>query len=108
MLFNIVLLIHFIAFLLYFREVTTAIAKPDQLRDKTGLILGIIILLTGVCLVALKYPVINYYKVVPKTGIFLIIAVINGVYGGKVIPRKVNYVLLGLTMLASLIAVIKL
>lgn len=108
MLFNIILLLHFIAFLLYFREVTSAIAKPDQFRDKTGLILGIVILLTGVFLVALKYPAINYYKVVPKTVIFFIIAVTNGVYGGRIIPRKVNYMLLGLTILASLIAVIKL
>lgn len=101
------LLIHFIAFLLYFREIVTAIAKPDQPGDKTGLILGIIILLTGIGLVWLKYPAINYYKVVPKTGIFLVIAVINGVYSGKLIPKKVNYILLGLTVLASVIAVIR-
>ncbi|MCW3463045.1 hypothetical protein [Chitinophaga nivalis] len=108
LLFNTILLLHFLAFMGYLG--TLVILWPHKttaIRDKKGLILGMIILFTGLLLVALKYPVINYYKVVPKTIIFLGIVGINILYDGKPYTKKVYYTLLGLTLLAAGIAVVR-
>jgi membrane-associated HD superfamily phosphohydrolase len=106
-LFNVILLIHFIAFLLYLLTLVTEMARPVLKRDKKGLALGIIILLTGLTLVALKYPNVNYYKVVPKLSIFLVIAVMSAVHGEKPMTRSTQYLLLTLSFLASAIGVVK-
>jgi hypothetical protein len=107
--FNIMLLIHFSAFLGYL--FTLAMLWPQRgegQRDKTGLVLGIIIFLTGIGLVYLKYPHVNYFKIVPKTTIFLAITVINVMYADKPYTRKIYYLLIGLTVLAGLIAAVRL
>jgi hypothetical protein len=107
LLFNVILLVHFIAFLLYLITLVMEMAKPVLKRDKKGLALGIIILLTGLTLVALKYPNVNYYKVIPKLSIFVAIAVISAAHGEKPMARSVQYLLLTLSILASLIAIVK-
>ena len=81
--------------------------NPVKQLPKIGLVLGISILVTGLLLVALKYPAINYYKVVPKLVIFGVISTLNGLYSKKTLPGKVYIAILSLTVLASLIAVVK-
>ncbi|MHA4810443.1 hypothetical protein ACX0G9_20220 [Flavitalea flava] len=107
LLFNCLLIIHFTAFLLYVAQLALLYPKIDSLRDKKGLIAGIIILLTGIGMVIIKYPHVNYYKVVPKTGIFLMIAIINALYSKREFTKPVYYLLVVLTLLASLIAIVK-
>jgi len=107
--FNTVLLIHFSAFLAYL--FTLAMLWPrrgEGQRDKTGLVLGIIIFLSGIGLVLLKYPHVNYFKIVPKTVIFLAITVINAMYADKPYTRKIYYLLITLAVLAGLIAAVRL
>ncbi|HVI47718.1 MAG TPA: hypothetical protein VM802_22795 [Chitinophaga sp.] len=106
-LFNIILLIHFAAFLVYVCKLVNLLARPGAPKDKQGLVLGIIILVTGFILVGMKYPAINYYKVVPKLGLFLAVTVINVMNGNKPESRKQLFWLLGLTVAAALIAVVK-
>ncbi|MBO9202188.1 MULTISPECIES: hypothetical protein [Niastella] len=106
-LFNIILILHFVAFLWYTALLVMLYPKPVKQLPKTGLLLGISILVSGLLLVALKYPVINYYKVVPKLVIFGVISTLNGLYSRKTLPVKVYLVIVGLTVLASLIAVVK-
>ncbi|WP_143309041.1 hypothetical protein [Chitinophaga vietnamensis] len=105
--FNILLLVHFCAFLAYVALLVSMLRVPPVKKEYTGLILGITILLTGIALVALKYPAINYYKVVPKTGLFLAVTVINAIGGNKLPSRKTIITLLTLTVTAALIAVLK-
>jgi len=107
--FNTVLLIHFAAFLWYL--FTLAMLWPQRgagPRNKTGLILGIIIFLSGISLVLLKYPHVNYFKVVPKTALFVAVTVINALYADKPFTKKIYYLLIGLTVSASLIAAVRL
>ncbi|MBC9911586.1 hypothetical protein [Chitinophaga varians] len=107
LLFNILLLLHFCAFAGYLFILATLWKDITAHRDKTGMILGIIILLTGIALAALKYPAINYYKVVPKLLIFVVITVLNIRFADKPFTRQAYYWLTGLTLLAALIAVIR-
>ncbi|WP_160716371.1 hypothetical protein [Chitinophaga solisilvae] len=107
LLFNVLLLIHFIAFAAYLWILVQLWPNPAAPRDKKGLILGIILLLTGIAMVALKYPHINYFKVVPKTGLFLVVTVINAVTGDKPYTRTAYYALIVLTLLAACIAVFR-
>jgi hypothetical protein len=106
MLFSVLLLIHFLAFATYIGHL--AVLWPTRgagPRSKTGLILGITLLLTGVLLVFLKYPNVNYYKVVPKTAIFLAVTTINIRFEGKDLSKTAYFALLGLTLLAGCIAI---
>jgi len=108
LLFNSILLLHFIAFLGYCG--TLALLWPSRgavVRDKKGLILGITILLTGIALVALKYPHVNYYKVIPKLALFVVVTGINIRFGGKPLTTAAYNALVGATLLAACIAVVK-
>ncbi|MGY0038204.1 DUF4267 domain-containing protein [Pedobacter sp. NJ-S-72] len=105
--FNIALLVHFTAFLLFLSKLILLFPREQRYTDKSGLLLGIVLLITGLLMVALKYPAINYYKVIPKTGIFLVISVLCAIYSGKVLPKPVYFTLLVLTVLASVIAVFR-
>ncbi|WP_343744318.1 hypothetical protein [Chitinophaga sp.] len=107
LLFNILLLLHFGAFAGYLFILASLWKDITAPRNKTGMILGIVILLTDIGLAALKYPAINYYKVVPKLLIFLVIAVLNGLFADKPLTRQAYYWLTGLTLLAALIAVVR-
>lgn len=102
-LFNIVLLTHFSAFIGAFSTLVVIFPKKDAPRSKAGLIMGIIILLTGITLVRLEYPFINYYKVIPKVAIFLTILIINIIYANKGYTKPIYYTLLGLSLLAALL-----
>lgn len=106
MLFSTILLIHFLAFAAYM--VHLGILWPTRgagVRSKTGLLLGITILVTGLLLVWLKYPTVNYYKVVPKTFAFLLVTAINIRFDKKPYTRLAYYALIGLALLAACIAV---
>jgi hypothetical protein len=106
MLFSVLLLIHFLAFATYIGYL--AVLWPTRgtgARSKAGLILGIILLLTGILLVMLKYPDVNYYKIVPKTAVFLIVTMINIRFGQKDLTKTAYYALLGFTLLAGCIAI---
>lgn len=106
-LFNTVLLLHFAAFILYLCQLVLLFPKQVRKKNPTGVWLGVAALVTGVLLVVLKYPAINYYKVVPKTALLLGIAVINGLYSKKPLSRAAYYLLLVCTLLAACIAVIR-
>jgi hypothetical protein len=106
MLFSVLLLIHFLAFATYIGNL--AVLWPTRgtgPRSKAGLLLGITLLLTGILLVMLKYPNVNYYKIVPKTAAFLAVTAINIRFGEKDLSKTAYYALLGLTLLAGCIAV---
>ncbi|NLR80942.1 hypothetical protein [Chitinophaga eiseniae] len=107
LLFNIILIIHVSAFLLYLCRLALLFPIKQPAKDKWGLPLGILILCTGIALVALKYPAVNYYKIVPKLSLFLLVGVINGIYDKRPLSRWAYYLLLGATVLAALIAVVK-
>ncbi|SHM46804.1 hypothetical protein SAMN05444266_108182 [Chitinophaga jiangningensis] len=106
MLFSIVLLIHFVAFALYLAYLgalwPTRGAGP---RSKMSLYLGIILLVTGVVLVCLKYPHVNYYKVIPKTAAFLGVTGINIRFGERDLTKGAYYWLMGLAIGAGVVAV---
>jgi hypothetical protein len=102
-LFNIVLLTHFSAFLGGLSTLVVIFPKKDAPRSKTGLIMGIIILLTGIMLVRLEYPFINYYKIIPKMAIFLTILIINIIYRNKGYTTPIYYTLLVLSLVAALL-----
>jgi hypothetical protein len=106
MLFSIVLLLHFGCFLGYFAILVAQRSDyHTKVRDHKGLILAIILLVTGIILVALKYPQVNYYKVIPKTSIFLAVTLINIRFGNKVFTKAAYYALLALTLAAACIAI---
>jgi len=108
LLFNIVLILHFICFLGYLFILARLWSTYNtQHRDHKGLILGIILLVTGIIMVMLKYPNVNYYKVVPKTSMFLIVTVINISSGGKPYTKQAYYALISLTVAAACLAVVR-
>lgn len=108
LLFNIVLLIHFICFAVYLCTLLAQWQDYDtRVRGVEGLILGIILLVSGIVLVIMKYPHVNYYKVVPKTGLFVLVAIINARFNGKTYTRLAYYTLIAATLLAACIAVIR-
>jgi len=106
MLFSILLLIHFLAFVTYLIHLAllwpTKGAAP---RGKAGLILGVILLLTGALLVWISYPHINYYKVVPKTLAFLVVTLINIRFGERDLSKAAYFGLFALTISAGCIAI---
>ena len=108
LLFNVILLIHFICFAAY---LCTLLAQwqdyATRVRGAAGLVLGIVLLVTGIVLVMMKYPHVNYYKVVPKTGLFALVTVINIRFGGKTYTRGAYFTLIAATFLAACIAVVR-
>ena len=108
LLFNIILILHFICFLGYLFTLARLWSTYNtQVRDHKGLLLGIMLLVTGIVLVVLKYPNVNYYKVVPKTGMFLIVTLINIKFGSKPYTKQAYYALVGLTVAAACLAVVR-
>ncbi|MFB6456787.1 hypothetical protein ACE38W_16060 [Chitinophaga sp. Hz27] len=106
MLFSTILIIHFLAFAIYVGDL--ALLWPTRgagARSKAGLFLGITLLVTGVLMVMLKYPNVNYYKVVPKTAAFLIVTAINIRFADKNYSKAAYYGLIGLTLGAACIAI---
>ena len=108
LLFNVILLIHFTSFAVYLCTLLSQWQDYNtRVRGALGLILGIILLASGIVLVMLKYPHVNYYKVVPKTGLFALVTVINVRFGGKTYTRWAYYTLIAATLLAACIAVVR-
>lgn len=104
---NVVLMLHFAAFLGYLATLVAEFPKVARKVNPWALPLGIAILVTGILLVVLKYPVVNYYKVGLKLGIFGIISVLNAVYKKRGLSNRVYGIMIGLTVLASLIAMVR-
>ncbi|TWV99111.1 hypothetical protein [Chitinophaga pinensis] len=107
MLFNIVLLLHFVAFLVFAGQLLLLYPQPEKRTNHLTRVLGIALIVTGCLLVAFKYPAVNYFKVVPKLGIFILCSVLIGIYSGRTMPEKVYKIVFGLVILAGLIAVVK-
>ena len=95
---------HFVAFLIY---VATMLIQWDRSEKRTTrwmLACGIVLLLTGLGLIAYRYPAINYYKVIPKMGLLLLISGITAAHNNRPMSLLVWRSLLGLAVLAALIA----
>jgi hypothetical protein len=108
LLFNIILLIHFICFAVYLCTLLAQWQDYDtRVRGGLGLILGIVLLASGIVMVVIKYPHVNYYKVIPKTGLFALVTIINVRFGGKTYTRWAYYTLIAATLLAACIAVVR-
>lgn len=106
-LFNSILILHFVAFLLFLLQLAVLFQQPKKELHKKTILVGASILITGILLVVLKYPHINLYKIIPKSILFLAISAFCGIYSGKSVPHKIFYFICGMTVIASLIAVIK-
>ena len=108
LLFNVVLLTHFICFAAYLCTLLAQWQDYDtRVRGPWGLILGIVLLVSGILLVMMKYPHVNYYKIVPKTGLFALVTIINIRFGNKTYTRRAYYTLIAATLLAACIAVVR-
>ncbi len=107
-LFNIVLIFHFVAFLLFLAQLVILLPRQEKQLHKKAIFVGIAIAITGILLVLLIYPQVNFYKVIPKSILFIAIASFCGIYSGKSIPVKIYYLIIAMTLLASLIALVKL
>jgi len=105
MLFNLVLIVHFIAFLIFLAMLMKLHFTEEKVLNSYSVVIGLILLLTGVILVMLSYPNIHYNKIIPKSILFIIISICCGMYSGKPMPKKEYYLLLICAILASLIAV---
>jgi hypothetical protein len=106
--FNVILLIHFISFAVFLCVLLAQWQNYNtRVRGSSGLILGIILLLSGIVLAMMKYPHLNYYKLVPKMGLFVLVTIINVRFGGKVYTRIAYYTLIAATLLAACIAVVR-
>ncbi len=104
LLLNAILYTHYSAFLVY---LTTLLRQWDWSIKRTSnlmLYCGITLLLTGIGLIALRYPVVNYWKVVPKSMLLVSIASITAAHREKTVAKQTWQVLIGLTILTALIA----
>ncbi|QNL48062.1 hypothetical protein H8S90_14735 [Olivibacter sp. SDN3] len=107
LLFNLILLVHFICFIAYFGTLVKLWSNYHTAqRSYTGLILGIVLLLSGILLVITLYPDVNYYKVVPKTVMFALITGINIKFGNRAYTKNAYYSLIILTLAAACLAVV--
>jgi len=108
LLFNVVLLVHFVCFAVYLCVLLSQWRDYDtRVRGVAGLLLGIAVLVSGFVLVGLKYPHVNYYKVVPKLGLFVLVTVVNARFDGKPYTKPAYYTLIAATLLAACIAVVR-
>lgn len=105
LLFNTVLILHFLSFLIFAATLAARYPQKERRLYKHTILLGIAILATGLGMAAIQYPAVQYNKIVPKLVLFVAISVLCGRYSKKVVPAGVYYMLLGLTVLASLIGV---
>ncbi len=106
-LFNLVLIVHFTAFLFFLTQLIVLFPKREKQLHNQAIFLGITIVITGILLIVVKYPQVNIYKVIPKSVLFVIISTLCGIYSGKILTKKIYYTIIALTVLASLIAVVK-
>ena len=101
---NAILYVHFIAFLVYLTTLLRQWDRPVKRTSNLMLYCGIALLLTGVGLVAIRYPVVNYWKVVPKSMLLVIIASLTAAHREKIVAKQTWQLLIGLTILTALIA----
>ncbi|MFD2572776.1 hypothetical protein ACFSUS_19200 [Spirosoma soli] len=101
---NSLLYVHFAAFLTYLTTLLRQWDHPVKRTTNWMLYCGITLLLTGIGLVAVRYPVVNYVKVVPKSALLVVIAAITAAHRGKILSRQTWQLLIGLTALTVFIA----
>ncbi len=101
---NCLLYIHFAAFLAYLTMLLRQWNQPAKRTSPFMLYCGITLLLTGIGLVAIRFPMVNYWKIVPKSVLLVIIAVITAAHKEKILPRQTWQLLIGLTVLTAFIA----
>ncbi len=65
---------------------------------------GVVLLLTGIGLITIRYPAINYWKIVPKSLLLLAISGITAIHRDKILSTRTWKILIGLTVLTALIA----
>ncbi len=104
LLFNGLLYLHFAAFLVYLSTLLLQWNEPVKRTNEWMLRCGITLLLTGAGLVAVRFPEINYWKVVPKSVLFLAIAVITATHKKRTLSLQTWRLLIGMTLLAAAIA----
>ncbi|GAB2602165.1 hypothetical protein [Spirosoma areae] len=101
---NAVLCTHYCAFLVYLATLLRQWEWPVKRTSSLMLYCGITLLITGIGLVAIRYPIINYWKIVPKSLLLVIIASIIAAHRKKTVAKKTWQLLIGLTILTALIA----
>ena len=101
---NAVLYAHYTAFLVYLVTLLRQWERPVKRTSNLMLYCGITLLITGIGLVAIRYPAINYWKVVPKSLLLLIIAGITAAHREKIVVRRTWQLLISLTVLTALVA----
>ena len=101
---NCLLYSHFAAFLVYLATLLHQWNQPAKRTSTLMLYCGITLLVTGIGLVAIRFPTINYYKVVPKSVLLMIIAAITAAHRDKILSRQTWRLLIGLTALTAFIA----
>lgn len=101
LLLNGLLYLHFAAFLVYLTTLLLQWNEPRKRTNEWMLYCGITLLLTGIGLVAVRLPVINYWKVVSKSVLFLAIAGITAVHKKRTLSQQTWRLLIGLTVLTA-------
>ncbi|HEX7754184.1 MAG TPA: hypothetical protein VF421_02475 [Niabella sp.] len=104
-LFNTVLILHFLSFLTFAASLIVFYPQKERRLYRYAVFLGLAILITGLTMVLLHYPAVQYNKIVPKLAIFVSISILCGIYSKKPLPAGVYFTMLGLLTLASLIAI---
>ncbi|GAB3641483.1 hypothetical protein [Spirosoma arcticum] len=104
LLLNAILYTHYIAFLVYLAALLRQWERPVKRTSNVMLYCGITLLITGIGLVAIRYPAINYWKVVPKSLLLVIIASITAAHREKIVAKQTWQLLISLTVLTALIA----
>lgn len=101
---NTMVYVHFLAFLVYLGTLLIQWGRAEKRTSRWMLICGIVLLLTGIGLVAYRYPAINYAKVIPKTGLLLLISALTAAHHNRPLSTIVWRGLLMMAVLAALIA----
>ncbi|MBC7919480.1 MAG: hypothetical protein H7Z75_00150 [Ferruginibacter sp.] len=101
---NGVLLVHFGAFLRYFATLLVRYREKTKRTNRLMLGCGVALLITGGLLVWLRYPAVNYYKVIPKTAILVAISALTAANRTRALSTRTYRSLIALTVLAACIA----
>ncbi len=104
LLLNALVYIHFLTFLVYVATLLVQWDRPEKRTSYLMLACGILLTVTGVGLVAYRYPAINYYKIIPKTALLVLISVLTAMHRGRPVSLTVWRCLLSMAVLAALIA----
>lgn len=79
---------HYVTFLVYLTTLLKQWDRPAKRTSSLMLCCVITLLLTGMRLIAVRYPVINYWKVVPKNLLLALIAGITAAHRDKLFSKR--------------------